>query len=61
VQAANAGTVPACNAAHHTTMRQADFVSRRMWDKITKGLSRKEVAQLRAPLVFAEIMSYIKV
>lgn len=42
-------------------MRQADFVSRRMWDKITKGLSRKEVAQLRAPLVFAEIMSYIKV
>lgn len=41
---------------------QVDFVSKRMWDGvIVKGMSRQERDILKAPLVYAEIMSFIKV
>jgi len=51
--------VPCCVSLH---CLQADFVSKGMWDgAITKGMSKQEVALLRAPLVYAEIMSFIKV
>jgi hypothetical protein len=41
---------------------QVDFVSKRMWDgAIVKGMSRQERDILKAPLVYAEIMSFIKV
>jgi hypothetical protein len=41
---------------------QADFVSRGMWEgAITKGFTKQELAVLKAPLVYAEIMSFIKV
>jgi hypothetical protein len=39
----------------------AEFVSVGMWSKMTKGLKKEEKACLKAPLVYAELMSYIKV
>lgn len=39
----------------------AEFVSPVMWGRMTKGLRKEEKACLKAPLVFAELMSYIKV
>jgi hypothetical protein len=37
----------------------AEFVSVGMWSKMTKGLKKEEKACLKAPLVYAELMSYI--
>lgn len=37
-------------------------MSRSMWDgRVTRGMTRQELAVLKAPLVYAEIMSFIKV
>lgn len=37
-------------------------MSRGMWEgAITKGFTKQELAVLKAPLVYAEIMSFIKV
>lgn len=38
----------------------ADFVSDAMWLKMTKGLKKEEKACMKAPLVYQELMSYIK-
>lgn len=41
---------------------QAEFVQRCMWEgAITRGFTKQELGVLKAPLVYAEIMSYIKV
>lgn len=43
-----------------TFVPPADFVSPGMWSAMTKGLSKEEKARLKAPLVYQEVMSYIK-
>ena len=56
--------LPPAIPEHHCrcVLPQADFVSRGMWEgAITKGMTRQEQGVLKAPLVYAEIMSFIKV
>lgn len=51
-----------CGCCCSCLLLQADFVSRSMWDgRVTRGMTRQELAVLKAPLVYAEIMSFIKV
>ena len=53
---------PSSSAFSLSAAVQADFVSRGMWEgAIAKGFSKQELNILRAPLVYAEIMSFIKV
>jgi hypothetical protein len=60
--AAAAAAAPAHRCWCGCLLLQADFVSRSMWDgRVTKGMTRQELAVLKAPLVYAEIMSFIKV
>lgn len=50
------------NGQHYPSreITYADFVSDAMWNKMTKGLKKDQKACMKAPLVYAELMSYIK-
>lgn len=44
----------------HVIPVSADFVCAGMWSAMTKGLTKEQKACLKAPLVYQEVMSYIK-